>query len=446
MDTVLIAHCMEEMISSSSYGEAKVAVLGLGYRLGREKAELCTEKNLGAWREAIKLDFKKKGFCDISFSFSNTSQKKFLSARLAMLSSKKEYCSSLWPWFFSGWLSGYSSTFFEKKFIFHPVFIPDKKERPFVFEGKEQKEWKAVGEKYITDYEFFHGGKFVARSLPMRMFMESICLMAPSELPVYLEARYEDSPAFFARYLHFHSSRTREPFVHFEVSNLDEQLFKSAIRSATKGSLYISSVELLLLSFQEYLVNILENVKAPSTPRLILHGEKPLSIYVEEKKIIPALAKLLQKGAVFMPEINKRVEDIIFYSKYYLKRLAPKDSMQKLSFSPAVFSEFIQYDWTGGVRELEAIIRSMLVRKGEIGSELEAEHLPEHFRKKNASKLTTDFPEGSLESIEKRAIEGSLKKAHGNKKEAARILGIGYNSLWRKLNSYTKSESESTEQ
>ena len=440
----LFEHFMEEMTSSLSYGEAKISALGLGYRLGREKSEAGTGKDLGTWREGIRSILEEKGFRDISFS--HTSTKRFLSAHLVAMSNRERYYNSLWPWLLSGWLSGYSSTFLGKKFIFHPVFIPNNGERPFVFEGKEQEEWRSMGDKYITDYEFFHGSKFVARSLSMRMFMERICLIAPSELPVYLEAKYEDSPAFFARYLHFHSSRTRGPFIHFEASNLEEQLFKSAIRASAKGTLYISSVELLLLSFQEYLVKALEDIHSPFISRLVLHGEKPLDEYVEERKIIPALAELLKGTVVFIPEISKRVEDIIFYSKYYLKKLVPKDGTQKLSFSPAVFSEFIRYEWNGGIQELEAVIRAMLVRKGEIGNELEVEHLPEYFRNKNASGTPASFSEQSLEALEKRAIEDTLHRVHGNKKEAARILGIGYNTLWRKLNSYSKTDATTTEQ
>ena len=95
----------------------------------------------------------------------------------------------------------------------------------------------------------------------------------------------------------------------------------------------------------------------------------------------------------------------------------------------------IDYAWPGNVRELENAIGHAFVHcRGEV---ILPAHLPEDVLK-TVPHISGDVPGilGSLEEVEKKVIAETLKKCKGNRSLAARRLGIGRSSLWRKIKKY----------
>jgi transcriptional regulator with PAS, ATPase and Fis domain len=78
----------------------------------------------------------------------------------------------------------------------------------------------------------------------------------------------------------------------------------------------------------------------------------------------------------------------------------------------------------------------MLVRRQEHELRLDIKHLPQNFRDREIHPESTHFSGLTIEEAERRLILSTLQKMRGNKKECAKALNIGYNTLWRKLKSY----------
>jgi transcriptional regulator with PAS, ATPase and Fis domain len=98
------------------------------------------------------------------------------------------------------------------------------------------------------------------------------------------------------------------------------------------------------------------------------------------------------------------------------------------------------YNFPGNARELENIIERSLAICGE--SDIEVHHLPAElgnynsFQSPSANQAQTTAPAQSLEDNEREYILSVLKKADGNKTQAAKIIGIDRVSLWRKIKRY----------
>ena len=98
------------------------------------------------------------------------------------------------------------------------------------------------------------------------------------------------------------------------------------------------------------------------------------------------------------------------------------------------------YAWPGNVRELRNVIESMVVMDAD--GVLDADDLTEDLQQA-AGSVRAEGPGGvdtlvgkSLEEIERHYIAETLKLAGGNREEAARLLGIGERTLYRKLKEY----------
>ena len=101
----------------------------------------------------------------------------------------------------------------------------------------------------------------------------------------------------------------------------------------------------------------------------------------------------------------------------------------------------MQYDWPGNVRQLMNVIQNMVVIAD--GDTLEPRHLPPEIAQATAGSLTDSdggakFSGGgmSLDQLEKQAIRDTLRTTSGNREQAAKMLGIGERTLYRKLKEY----------
>jgi DNA-binding NtrC family response regulator len=96
----------------------------------------------------------------------------------------------------------------------------------------------------------------------------------------------------------------------------------------------------------------------------------------------------------------------------------------------------MQYDWPGNVRQLMNVVQNMVIVAGE-GS-IELEHVPIELRQGDgdAGKSLGSLAGLSLDQIEKQAIRNTLRMTAGNREQAAKMLGIGERTLYRKLKEY----------
>jgi transcriptional regulator of acetoin/glycerol metabolism len=96
------------------------------------------------------------------------------------------------------------------------------------------------------------------------------------------------------------------------------------------------------------------------------------------------------------------------------------------TISPAALQAFVQHDWPGNIAELADTVAGVV--RSAAGSVIERRHLPQHLQQAPPRRQMS-----LMESAERDAIIRALAASNGNKSEAASLLGVGRNTLYRRL-------------
>jgi two-component system response regulator HydG len=133
-----------------------------------------------------------------------------------------------------------------------------------------------------------------------------------------------------------------------------------------------------------------------------------------------------------LPPLRERVEDIPLLALHFLDKFCLENDRPPMGFSPEAMGAMKNYAWPGNVRELQnAVERSVALTTGSV---VELEDLPDDIRRHSPQDEKIILPVGaSMEEIERLAILQTLKKTGGDKELAARLLGIGLATLYRRL-------------
>jgi two-component system response regulator HydG len=158
----------------------------------------------------------------------------------------------------------------------------------------------------------------------------------------------------------------------------------------------------------------------------------------------------LKVVTVHLPPLRERRDDIIPLMEHFRKMFVRRHGKPAGSFSQAVTRLFYAYPWPGNIRQLRNFVETMVVLDAD--SLLDTDDLPPELIELGAqsgempaipsppSQLPQEGPESligqPLDTIERWAILETLKRTNDNREEAARVLGIGARTLYRKLDRY----------
>jgi two-component system response regulator HydG len=224
---------------------------------------------------------------------------------------------------------------------------------------------------------------------------------------------------------------------------------KGLFEAADNGTLFLDEVAELSTNFQVKLLRTLQDHRIRRVGdtreikvdvRIIAASNKDIAQLVREGHFRQDLFFRIKVIPIYLPPLRKRREDIIPLAESCLERLSNRMGRRKPTLTEAAKDKLLDYDWPGNVRELENTLeRSLLFNRGkqiEIGDlTLEGCFQVPHG-------LSRDRPPSliPLDEAEKRHVLSVLEHCGHNKAKAAQILGIGYNTLWRKLKKYGLSE------
>lgn len=134
-----------------------------------------------------------------------------------------------------------------------------------------------------------------------------------------------------------------------------------------------------------------------------------------------------------LPPLRERKSDIPILVNSFLEKYSEANGKTR-TISEHAMSRLMAWDWPGNVRELENVIERAIA----LGSDpiLHVADLPSNLRHSSGERLPRNDEVLPLEELERRAILGALREAGGDKLIAARLLGIGKTTLYRKLKQY----------
>ncbi len=234
---------------------------------------------------------------------------------------------------------------------------------------------------------------------------------------------------------------------------------EGAFEFANGGTLFLDEVGDMPSSTQIKLLRVLEqnqitrvgdNKSRKVNVRVISATNRPLQDLIKEGKFREDLYHRLKVVTVELPALRDRAEDVIPLMDHFRKMFLRRHEKSKAHFTPAVTKRFFGYEWPGNVRQLRNFVETMVVL--DTDGKLDIDDLPPELTDENDSEVASatipanaaqgpsDLIGQPLDVIERWAIEGTLALTRDNREEAAKILGIGARTLYRRLDQYKKDE------
>ncbi|MEM9790394.1 MAG: sigma 54-interacting transcriptional regulator, partial [Planctomycetota bacterium] len=172
--------------------------------------------------------------------------------------------------------------------------------------------------------------------------------------------------------------------------------------------------------------------------RLVAATHHDLDALVAEGTFREDLFYRLAVVRLHLPPLRDRREDIPLLVEHFVKHFAEQMRKPAPRVSDEVQQALMQQPWPGNIRQLRNAVQNLVVMAD--GDTIELRHLPPNLREDAAGGATTTGGEVSgamsLDQLEKQAIRHALQATSGNREQAAKILGIGERTLYRKLKEY----------
>jgi DNA-binding NtrC family response regulator len=308
-------------------------------------------------------------------------------------------------------------------------------------------------------YEF---DNIIGRSAPMQEIFATIERVAPSRATVLLAGESGVGKDLIARAIHFRSPRRDRPLVKINCTAIPENLMESELfgyekgaftgaqiskpgkfEQADTGTVFLDEIGDVPAAIQVKLLRILQereferlgsNVTRHIDVRVIAATNSDLRAALEQGTFREDLYYRLNVVPLNIPPLRERRADIPFLANHFIRKLAPEAGCQVESITDGAMEKLIAYHWPGNVRELENVIERSLVMA--TGKRLDVDDIKlEAAPRPRAQNGGTQFlPEGlTLDQYEQDLIREALKRADGNKSQAARLLGLTRNALRYRL-------------
>ena len=307
-------------------------------------------------------------------------------------------------------------------------------------------------------YEF---DNIVGRSEAMREIFATISRVAPTRATVLLCGESGVGKDLIARAIHHHSPRADRPFVKINCTALPENLMESELfgyekgaftgantnkpgkfEQADTGTVFLDEIGDVPPSIQVKLLRILQereferlgsNKTRHIDVRVLAATNVDLRAALEQGTFREDLYYRLNVLPLNIPAVRERKEDIPFLVDHFVKKLRKDLGSPVESVSEGGLERLMSYHWPGNVRELENVIeRSMVLSNGPIleASDIKLDTAP----RAKSDELGSFLPEGTtLDEYERSIIREALRRANGNKSQAARLLGLTRNALRYRL-------------
>jgi len=307
-------------------------------------------------------------------------------------------------------------------------------------------------------------GEIVAVSPEMQRIMRLIQQVAQNEATVLIEGESGTGKELMARYIHHSGIRASGPFVAINCGALPENLLESELFGHVKGAftgaikdkkglfevadggtLFLDEIGETSPSFQVKLLRILEDgtfrrvggtTEHRVNVRIIAASNKDLASLVPKGQFRRDLYYRLKVIPIYLPPLRKRVADIKPLAEHFVSRYGNRMGRRHSALSAAAINRLEAHAWPGNVRELEnAIERALIFFQGE---EIQPSDLPLEacMPPVDGFESTEGSSDMSMEAMEQDHIRKVLENCQWNRSRAAQELGIGYNTLWRKMKKY----------
>jgi PAS domain S-box-containing protein len=311
--------------------------------------------------------------------------------------------------------------------------------------------------RQLFAYEF---PNIIGKSEKIRNICQLIGQVARTDCTVLIQGESGTGKEIVAQATHFHSTRSKGPFVKVNCAALSETLLESELfghvkgaftgairdrkgrfKQADGGTVLLDEIGCMALSGQAKLLRVLEerefepvgsSITTSVNVRIIAASKMNLEQAVAEGKFREDLYYRLNVFSIFMPPVREKKEDIPLLAQHFLRKYNLAIGKEIRELAPETLSLMMQYDWPGNVREMKnAIEHAVIVAKGPV---IIPSNLPSNLTMSALVNENSDFStelslRDRLNLFEKQIIQDALRRAKGVKKKAAALLHVDPRNL-----------------
>lgn len=302
------------------------------------------------------------------------------------------------------------------------------------------------------------------KSPQMVTVYDRIRTLAPTRTTILVTGETGTGKELVAKALHHLSPRRNDPFVALNCSALGEgvvesELFghekgaftgavntrKGRFEVADGGTLFLDEISEVSPAIQVKLLRVIQEREIERVGgtkpirvdvRLVVASNRELQGMVSRGEFREDLYYRLNVAQINMPPLRDRKSDIPLLVDEFIREFNEQNSKKIRGITRGAMEMLMQYEWPGNVRELRNLVEGMVVF-GRDGHLLDVGDLPTDLRVQKSATRDLHVRVGmTMEEIEQRAIEETLKATGYDKQKTAQILGIGLRTLYRKMKQY----------
>ena len=326
------------------------------------------------------------------------------------------------------------------------------------------------GEKpfYVNDSFIFFGEK-------MDRIREVIDQVASTDVTVLIQGESGVGKEIVARALHLHSPRRDKPFIKVNCAALPEELLESELfgyekgaftgayrqkpgkfELAHNGTIFLDEIGDISPSLQAKLLQVLQDgefsrlggkTDIQVDVRVLVATNKDLDEAVRDGRFREDFYYRLNVVNIFVPPLRERRQEIPLFVNHFLDIYGKKYDKRINPPSPKLMKMFMQHLWSGNIRELENMIKRLVLLgdEGAIIEELNSEVKRKRVLQKSKSQLQNPFPpilplkevsRRAAMQAEREAILKVLGQTNWNRKRAAKLLNVSYKAILYKIKEY----------
>jgi len=303
-------------------------------------------------------------------------------------------------------------------------------------------------------------GRLIGRGAALLKVLHMVNQVAPLKSTVLLSGESGVGKELVAKAIHYQSPRREKPLVKLNCGALPEGLIESelfghekgAFTGATQqrkgrfeladgGTIFLDEISEMPPATQVKFLRVLQEGEFERVGgtqslkvdvRVIAATNVDLEAAVAAGRFRKDLFYRLNVIHLPIPALRERKEDISLLALHFLDKFCLENNRPPMGFSQEAVAALRNYDWPGNVRELQNVVeRAVALCEGNM---VQLSDLPDEIRRHSPADDQITIPVGSsMEAIEHMAILQTLKKTGGDKELAARLLGIGLATLYRRL-------------
>ena len=285
--------------------------------------------------------------------------------------------------------------------------------------------------------------------------------VADLDVPVLIEGETGTGKELIARSIHFDSFRKNSPFIAVNMAGIPENLIESELFGHEKGSftgaikdkkgkfeladngtIFLDEIGEMNIEVQSKLLRVLQENEIQKVGseksikincRVVAATNRNLKDEIKKGTFREDLYYRLNLIKIDLPSLKNRIDDLFELTNFFVNKYARKYRLTKENienYPKIIAKKYSHYSFPGNIRELENIVERFLIFPES------ADMIVAHDSTEKPKEGNFLYAGKTLEEIEKEAIAETLRYCNGNKTQAAKMLNIEWNALYRRIQKY----------